>query len=99
LAEGGHAARFRHARQTEIEPIGEQPRHEDTVVDCGRAGAQMGETVGEERPACHLSQQVGDADARQHGVETRGQRFGFWRRRFFDRRDLQHAFVDRDVRQ
>ena len=44
--------------------------------------AQMRETIGEERPARHLGQQIGDADTWQRGVKTRGQRFGFRRRRF-----------------
>ena len=39
----------------------------------GLAGAQVDEAVGEQRPARHLGQQVGDADARQHGVEACGQ--------------------------
>ena len=59
----------------------------------------MGETLGEERPSRHFGQQVGDANARQHGVKSLGQSFGFGRRRFFERRYLQHAFVDGDVRQ
>ena len=99
LAEAGDAARLGHAGQTEIEPVGQQPRHEDAVVGGGLAGAQMGEAVGEQRPSRHLGQQVGDADARQHGVEALGQSLGLRRRRFLDRRDLQHAFVDRDARQ
>ena len=99
LAEAGDAARLGHARQAEIEPVGEQARHQDAAVGRGLAGAQMGEAVGEQRPARHFGQQVGDADARQHGVEPRGQGLGLRRRRFLDRRDLQHALVERDVRQ
>ena len=59
----------------------------------------MGEAVGEQRPARHLGQQVGDADARQHRVEAGGERLGLRRRRFFDRRDLQHPLLERDIGQ
>jgi hypothetical protein len=34
----------------------------------------MGEAVGEQCPARHLRQQVGDADARQHRVESGGEK-------------------------
>ena len=59
----------------------------------------MGEAVGEQRPACHLRQQVGDADARQHRIEVRGEHLGVRRRRFHDRRDLQHPLLKRDIGQ
>ena len=52
-----------------LSPSAQQPRHEDTAVGRGLAGAQMGEAVGKLGPACDLGQQIGDADARQHGVE------------------------------
>ena len=45
LAETGDAARLGHAGQAEIEPLGEQPRHQDAAVSCGLAGAQVGEAV------------------------------------------------------
>jgi hypothetical protein len=80
LAEAGDAAGLGHTGQTEIEPIGEQSRHQDAAIGCGLAGAKMGEAVGEQRPARHFGQQVGDADARQHGVEARGQGLGLRRR-------------------
>ena len=99
LAEAGDAARLGHARQAEIEPVGEEARHQDLRVGGGLAGSQMGEAVGEQRPSRHLRQEIGDADARQHGVEARGEGLGFRRRRFLDRRDLQHALVERDIRQ
>ena len=99
LAEAGDAACLGHARQAEIEPVGEQPRHQDAAIGGGLAGAQMSEAVGEQRPARHLGQQIGDADARQHGVEPRGQGFSLRRCRLLDRRDLQHTLVDRDARQ
>ena len=99
MTERSHAARLGHAREPEIEPIGEHRRHQGAVVDGRRARAQMCETFGEERPSRHFGQQVGDANARQHGVKSLGQSFGFGRRRFFERRYLQHAFVDCDVRQ
>ena len=99
LAEAGDGAGLGHARQAEIEPVGEQAGHQDARVGGGLAGAQMGEAVGEQRPARHLGQQVGDADARQHRVEAGGERLGLRRRRFLDRRDLQHALVERDVGQ
>jgi hypothetical protein len=85
LTKGRDAASFGHARQAEIEPIREQPRHENAAVGDGLAGAQMRETIGKERPARHFGQQIGDADTWQRGVKTRGQRFGFRRRRLFDR--------------
>ena len=39
---------------------------------------------GKQRPAGHFGQQVGDADARQHGVEPGGEGLGLRRRRFLD---------------
>jgi hypothetical protein len=59
----------------------------------------MREAVGEQRPARHLRQQVGDADARQHCVEAGGECLGLQRCRFFDRRDLQHPLLERDIGQ
>ena len=44
-------------------------------------------------------QEIGDPDARQHGVEARGKGLGFRRCRFLDRRDLQHALVEHDIGQ
>ena len=98
LAEAGDAAGLGHARQTEIEPVGQQPRHQDAAVGGDLAGAQMGEAVGEQRPSRHLGQQIGDADARQHGVETRGQCLGLRRRRFLDRARSSARLCDRHVR-
>ena len=59
----------------------------------------MDEAVSELRPARHLRQQVGDADARQHRVEPGGEHRGVRRRRLLDRRDFQHAFLERDIGQ
>ena len=95
LAQAGDAAGLGHARQSQIESVGQQPRHQDAAVGGGLAGAQMGEAGREQRPSRHLGQQVGDADAWQHGVEAGGEGLGFRRGRFLDRRDLQHALVDR----
>jgi hypothetical protein len=55
------------------------------------------EAIRQRRPASHFGQQIGDADARQHGVEPRGQSLSLRRGRLFDRRDLQYALVDRDA--
>jgi len=99
LAEAGDAARLGHAREAEIEPVGKQPGHQDAAVGRALTGAQMGEAVREAGPARHLGQQIGDADARQHGVEPVGQCLGLRRCRFLDRRDLQHAIGDRHLRQ
>jgi hypothetical protein len=99
LTEAGDRASFRHARQAEIEPIGQEARHQNAWVDSRLTASQMGEAVGEQRPTRHLRQQVGDADARHHRVETGGQGLGFRRCRFVDRRDLQHTPLERDVRQ
>jgi len=54
----------------------------------------MGEAVGEPGPAGDFGQQVGDADARQHGIEARSQGLCLRRGGFFDGRDLQRAFLD-----
>ena len=54
LAEAGDAARLGHARQAEIEPVGEEARHQDLRIDGGFAGRQMGEAVGEQCPSRHL---------------------------------------------
>src|SRR5208283_4067888 len=54
---------------------------------------------GEKRPPRYFRQEIGDADARQHGIEARGQGLGLRRRRFLDRRDFEHALVDRHVGQ
>ena len=99
LAEAGDAARFGHARQTEIEPVGKEARHQDLRIAGCLAGSQMGEAVRKERPARCLGQKVGDPDARQHGVKARGEGLGLRRRRFGDGRDLQRALVDRNVGQ
>ncbi len=99
LAEAGDAGCLGHPRQTEIEPFGEQPGHQDAAVGGDLAGAQMGEAVGEARPAGHLGQQIGDADTRQHGVEPLGERFGLRRCGLRDRRDFQHALGDGDAGQ
>jgi hypothetical protein len=90
---------MRHACQAEIEAVGQEARHQNSRVGNRLAAAQMGEAVGEQRPARHLRQEIGDADARQHRVKARGEHFGRWRRRFFNGRDLQHAPVERDIRQ
>jgi hypothetical protein len=37
---------------------------------------QVGDAIGKERPPRHLRQQIGDADARQHGIEALGQGLG-----------------------
>ena len=59
LAEAGDAARFGHARQAEIEPVGEQPGHQDAAVGRDLAGAQMGEAVGKSvQPATSASRSV-----------------------------------------
>ena len=60
LPEAGDAARFGHARQAEIEPVGEEARHQDLRIGGSLAGSQMGEAVGEQRPSRHLRQEVGD---------------------------------------
>ena len=99
LAEAGDRAGLGHARQTEIEAVGQEARHQDLRVGDRLAAAQMGEAVGEQRPARHLRQQVGDADARQHRVKAGGECLGLRRRRFFDRRDLQHPLLERDIGQ
>ncbi len=99
LAEAGNAARLGHSRQAEIEPVGQEARHKDLRVGGRVAGSQMGEAIGKQRPLRHLRQEIGDPDARQHRVEARGERFGFQRCRFFDRRDFQHALVERDIGQ
>ena len=65
LAEAGDHTGLGHARQTEIEAVGQEARHQDLWVGDRFAAAQMGEAVGEQRPARHLRQQVGDADARR----------------------------------
>ena len=99
LPEAGDTARFGHARQAEIEPVGEEARHQDLRIGGNLAGPQMGEAVGEQRPSRHLRQEVGDANARQHGVEALGKGLGLRRCRLLDRRDLQHTLVERDIRQ
>jgi len=38
-------------------------------------------------------QEIGDPDAWQHVIEARGKDLSFWRRRFLDRRDLQHTLL------
>ena len=59
LAEAGDAAGLGHARQAEIEPVGEQTRHQDAAVGGGLAGAQMGEAVGNSvQPATSASRSV-----------------------------------------
>jgi hypothetical protein len=99
LAEVGDRAGLSHARQAEIESVGQEARHQDLWVGDRFAAAQMGEAIGEQRPAHHLRQQVGDADAQQHRVKAGGECLGFRRRRFFDRRDLQHPLLERDIGQ
>jgi len=59
----------------------------------------MGEAVREVSPARHFGQQIGDADARQHGVEPCHHHLGLRRCRLLDRCDLQHAIGHRHVRQ
>jgi hypothetical protein len=99
LPEAGDAARLGHSRQAEIEPVGEEARHENLRIGGSFAGPQMGEAVGEQCPSRHLRQEIGDPDARQHRVEARGEGLRLGRRRFLDRRDLQHALLDHDIRQ
>ena len=88
-----------HTRQTEIEAVGEEARHQYARVGNRLAASQMGEAVDEQRPIRHLRQQVGDANVRQHRIEARSQDLGFGWRRFLEGRDLQHAPLERDVRQ
>src|SRR6516162_11337091 len=45
LAEAGDAARLGHSRQAEIEPIGEEARHEDPRIGGSFTRPQMGEAV------------------------------------------------------
>jgi len=99
LAEAGDAARLGHSRQAEIEPISEETRRKDPRIGGSFTRPQMGEAVGEQRPFRYLRQEIGDPDARQHGVEARGKGLGFRRCRFLDRRDLQHALVEHDIGQ
>jgi hypothetical protein len=54
LSEAGDRASFRHARQAEIEPVGQEARHQDARVGNRLAASQMGEAVGDQRPARHL---------------------------------------------
>ena len=68
LAKAADAARFGHAGQTKIEPVGEQSGHQDVVVSSRFASAQVGEAVGELGPGRHLGQQVGDADRSRAGL-------------------------------
>ena len=51
LSEAGDRARFRHARQAETEPVGQEARHQDVRVGNRLAASQMGETLGEQRPS------------------------------------------------
>jgi len=99
MAGTGNGASFGDARQSKIEPVGEDAGQEDLRIGDGFAGPQVGKAVGEARPARHLRQQIGDPDARQHGVETHRQSLGLGRSRPDDRGDLQHALVDRHIRQ
>lgn len=99
LAEAGDRAGLGHARQAEIEPVGEEARHENARVDNRLAAPQMGEAVGEQSPTGHLREQVGDTYARQHRIEACSHSLGFRSRRFLDWCDLQQALLDRDIRQ
>jgi hypothetical protein len=63
------------------------------------AGAQTSGGTSGAGPARHLGQQVGDADARQHGIEPFSQSLGLRRRGPLDRRHPQHAIGDRHVGQ
>ena len=54
LTEAGDRASLGHARQAEVEAVGQQPRHQDARIGNRFAAAQMGEAVGEQRPARHL---------------------------------------------
>ena len=54
LPEAGDRATLRHARQAEIEPVGLEARHQDARVANRLAASQMGEAVGEQRPARYL---------------------------------------------
>jgi len=98
FTQAGNAARLGHPGQSEIESFSKQPGHEDAAVSRRLAGAQMGEAVGELGPARHLGEQVGHADAWQHGIEALGQSLRLGRRRFLDGRDFQHTFLDRHTR-
>jgi hypothetical protein len=99
LPETGNTAGFGHPCQAEIKPVGEDACHYDVRIGSDLASAQMGEAVGEQRPSCHLRQEIGDANARQHGVEALGKRLRLRRCRLLNRADLQHALVERDIRQ
>ena len=50
LAEAGDRAGLGHARQAEIEPVGEEARHANAGVGNRLAAPQMGEAVGEQGP-------------------------------------------------
>ena len=71
-----NAGATRHACKAEIGGVGEHGGHQGARVIRRRAGAQMREAIGEARPAMDFREQFGDAQARQHGVETAHERVG-----------------------
>nr|BAM13942.1 hypothetical protein [Pseudomonas sp. K-62] len=99
LAEAGDAAGLGHARQAEVQAVGQHAGQDRAGVGRRHAGLQVGEAVREPRPVRDLRQEVGDADTRQHGVEPARQGFGLRRRGLHEGRDLQHAARERHVAQ
>lgn len=99
LAERRTAAGFRHAREAEVDAVGQHRGQERGAVGRGPAAARVGEAPGEASPTVHLQQKVGDPDPREEGVGIGREPLGLERQLRPDRRDAQPVFVERGVGQ
>ena len=75
-------------------------RHADRQAISPVRNARVKQSVNSVRHrATSAGQEIGDANARHHGVEALGKRLRLGRCRLLNRADLQHALVQRDIRQ
>ncbi len=83
-----------HARQTQVRAVGQDGSEQRRLVGGRVACAQMGEAVGEPCPGIDVSQDLGDAHARQQAFQARCKQARRLRRRRFGARDVEFSCLD-----
>jgi len=97
LAQGGSPYGLGHARQAEIDTVGEYGGEQDRPVLGGHAAALMRERGREPGPVVNLRQQVGGLDAGQEIVGRGPERLLLVGRVGLEGRDFQDSVLDGDI--
>ncbi len=98
-AVAGDVAGLGHAGQPEVGGVGQHGGEHHTRVVGRQPRVEVGEVGAEPGPVVDLGEQVGDAQAGQHAVETAGESLGRLRGDGVERCDLQLCAADPDLGQ